>query len=152
MFRYASDIYVRAAMGAKIRLDLQRQLFARSERVKGTSPTQMSLIATDIFSQALTSTPSSHGFSPPSTAATSTSGPTNRNPSSRPSSSPMSLYEPAASLPARTGSSAAAMTFNYESTTTTPPRRSPPSKHIQTTSARLLSTPRVHSSSPPQMT
>ena len=115
------------ALLANMALNVQRQLFARSEVSDPIHEfSHLSLTHANSESKALTSTRPSHGFSvrsnissmetppadsqqQPSTAAMSTSGRTRRSRSSRPSSSPTSRSVPVASLPGRTGLSAGRM-------------------------------------------
>lgn len=101
-------------MGSRVNLDLQRQLFARSERVKGIDfhPTEPWVCHTLSHPEGSPRHPFKGSdceradmsrFSQHYTADTSTSGPTTPNPSSRPSNSPTSPCAPAASSPARIG-------------------------------------------------
>jgi hypothetical protein len=96
-------------------------------------------------SRASTSTPQNHGSLPPSTPVMSTYGPSRPRPLSKPSSSLMFPFVPAASSPERTGLYVGPTTSSYESTITIHLRKSPRSRHILTISDRSRFTLRSHS-------
>jgi hypothetical protein len=134
-----------------MKLDVKRQLFARSERVKGIDfhPTEP-WVGSDAFLHAK-HVLIIYRFSPHYTQDMLTSGHTRHKQLSRPLNLLMSPFALVASLHGKTGSFAVLMTFTCAYTITTRLRRSLPSRHILITFAPLSCTQHSLSSLPPQM-
>lgn len=104
---------------------IQRQLFARSERVKGIDfhPAEPWILTTLYSGRPSSEVYGNSLLTHLSFKVMSTYGHMRPRQSSRPSSSLMYLFEPVDSLRARIGLSVALMISSYVSTTTTLPRR-----------------------------